>query len=359
MRGSSLRTTVTAAGALVLAAGVMALSGSAATQAAELRMSFWSGAEGEAIVKHCVDPWQEKTGHTIIWEPGFTSANVAKVKAQAANPELDVVFMGDIGTYNLAREGLLEKLDFSRLSNAADVQKEFLDIGDGAGLGWALWVTTVVYNTDIVKEAPTSWNEVWNPKYKGHVLLPAAAWTDSLNVVLMANYLVGADPRVDASPGFKKLAELKDNILILGENPAQVAQLFQTGDIHIGVYPIGIFQSYVQQGYPIGMQTTELEEGFFAEPLALSIVKGHPGDTDVIYDFLNFSIDTQCQAGIAKDIWYSPVNTKVEATPELVAQPGIVIGAEKLSKIIPVNYEEVAANQARWTEEMTRVLIGE
>jgi putative spermidine/putrescine transport system substrate-binding protein len=359
MRITSLYASVTAAVALVLATGLFVLGGPSASQAAELRMSFWSGAEGEAIVKHCVDPWQEKTGHTVVWEPGYTSMNVAKVKAQAANPELDIVFMGDIGTYNLAREGLLEILDFSRIPTAANINEEFRSIADGAGLGWALWVTTVVYNTDVVEDPPTSWNDLWDPKYKDHVVLPAAGWTDALNVVLMANYLVDADPRVDASPGFEKLAELKDNVLLLGENPAQVAQLFQTGDIHIGVYPIGVFQSYVQQGYPIGMQTVELQEGFFAEPLVLSVVKGHPGDIDVIHDFLDFSVGIQCQKGIAKDIWYSPVNTKVEATPELLAQPGIVMGPEKLAKIIPVNYEEVAANQAAWTEELTRALIGD
>ena len=342
----------------VLMGALMALAAGAPAQAGELRLHFWGGAEGEAIVKHCVKPFEERTGHKVVYEHGGTSATVAKIKAQSADPEFDIVFTGVLGTFNLKRDDLIVPIDFDRIPNAQHIPEHLRSIADGYGLGWALWITTVVYNTDVVKTPPTSWNDLWDPKYEGHVLLPPAAWTDGANVVVAANILAGSDYKTDDAPGFEKLAGLRDSLLLFGENPAQVAQLFKTGDIHIGAYPIGIFVPYFKEGdYPIGIRTHQLEEGFFADPLVLQIVKDHPGDIDVIYDFLNVAVEADtCQIGVGKDIWYSPVSTAVMMTPELEDAPGIVIGEEKLAKIIRMDYNAVAAKHPMWSEEMNRVL---
>jgi putative spermidine/putrescine transport system substrate-binding protein len=341
-----------------LAAGVLALGVMSPAEAKELRVHFWGGAEGDAIVKHCVKPFEERTGHKVVYEHGATSATVAKIKAQRADPEFDIVFTGVLGTYNLKRDDLIVPVDFDRIPNSKHIPDNLRSIADGYGLGWALWITTMVYNTDVVKTPPTSWNDMWDPKYEGHVVLPPAAWTDGANVVVAANILAGSDYKTNDAPGFEKLAMLKDNLLLFGENPAQVAQLFKSGDIHIGAYPIGIFVPYFKDGgYPIGIQTHQLKEGFFADPLVLQIVKNHPGDLDVIYDFLNQSVDADtCQIGVGRDIWYSPVSTAVKMTPDLEDAPGIVIGEDKLKKIIVLDYDVVAAKHPAWSEEMNRVL---
>ena len=46
----------------------------------------------------------------------------------------------------------------------------------------------------------------------------------------------------------------------------------------------------------------------------------------------------------------------VQMTPELEDAPGIVIGEEKLAKIIQMDYDAVAARHPTWSEEMNRVL---
>ena len=341
-----------------LAGALLGLGASAPAHSGELRLHFWGGAEGDAIVKHCVKPFEERTGHTVVYEHGGTSATVAKVKAQKSDPEFDIVFTGVLGTFNLKRDDLIIPVDFDRIPNAEHIPENLRSIAGGYGLGWALWITTVVYNTDVVETPPTSWNDMWDPKYEGHVLLPPAAWTDGANVVVAANILAGSDYLVDDSAGFEKLGMLKDNLLLFGENPAQVAQLFKSGDIHIGAYPIGIFVPYFKEGgYPIGIRTHQLEEGYFADPLVLQIVKDHPGDIDAIYEFLNVAVEAEtCQIGVGKDIWYSPVSTAVKMTPDLEDAPGIVIGEDKLAKIIQMDYDAVAARHPTWSEKMNQAL---
>ena len=89
----------------------------------------------------------------------------------------------------------------------------------------------------------------------------------------------------------------------------------------------------------------------------LQIIKDHPGDIDAIYDFLNVAVEAEtCQIGVGKDIWYSPVSTAVQMTPDLEDAPGIVIGEEKLAKIIQMDYDAVAARHPTWSEKMNQAL---
>src|SRR5258708_4095177 len=92
-----------------------------------LRVQQWpTGPEAEALKKYVIDPFIKETGANIVVEYGHTSASIAKARAQKDDPQLDVILMDDIGVYTLAREGILEKLDLSRLPNAKDVYPNYV-----------------------------------------------------------------------------------------------------------------------------------------------------------------------------------------------------------------------------------------
>ena len=75
----------------------------------------------------------QKTGAKVVVAEGWTSASIAKVRAEKANPSTSVYLMDDIGVAPAGREGLLEPLDLSRLPNAVDVQPRFFIEGRALG----------------------------------------------------------------------------------------------------------------------------------------------------------------------------------------------------------------------------------
>ena len=93
-----------------------------------------------------VDPFVEETGAQVIVEYGFTSGSIAKVRAQAADPQLDVVLMDDIGVLTVVPENLLQSLDLAKIPNAANVDERFI-VADGKGIGFFTYVDTLLYNT--------------------------------------------------------------------------------------------------------------------------------------------------------------------------------------------------------------------
>lgn len=120
-----------------------------------IRVQFWSGPEGDNIQRNVVDPFVEETGAQVIVEYGFTSGSIAKVRAQAADPQLDVVLMDDIGVLTVVPENLLQSLDLAKIPNAANVDERFI-VADGKGIGFFTYVDTLLYNTAAYPSPPTT-----------------------------------------------------------------------------------------------------------------------------------------------------------------------------------------------------------
>ena len=133
--------------ALVILAGLAVAVGQSANAASfagqTLHVQQWpTGPEAEALKKYVIDPFAKETGANIVVEYGHTTASIAKIRAQKGDPQLDVVLMDDIGVYTLAQEGLLDKLDLSKMKNAKDVYPAYV-IADGHGIGVTTYVATI------------------------------------------------------------------------------------------------------------------------------------------------------------------------------------------------------------------------
>jgi Bacterial extracellular solute-binding protein len=75
-------------------------------------------------------------------------------------------------------------MDLARLPNAIDVQPRFFV--EGKGVGFFTYVTGLAYNTEIVKTPPTSWKDLWDPKYKGKIAIPPAGAGPALHMAIVA-----------------------------------------------------------------------------------------------------------------------------------------------------------------------------
>ncbi|MES2263712.1 MAG: ABC transporter substrate-binding protein [Pseudomonadota bacterium] len=301
-----------------------------------LRLLTWSDDTGLAALRNIAATFEAKTGAKVIADrTGSTSEMVAKLKAAGGKPQYDVITLAGVGAVGLAKAGLLEKPDFSRIPNIQDVPEQYRSGADGHGVGYLLWCNSLMYNTRTVKAAPDSYAALWDPKYAGRLFLPPPGWTEAMDLIIIAAKLAGGSER-NIEPGFKKLAELKSRIMTLGENPNQIAELFRTNSLDIGgLYAPAFFPKQLKNpAYAMG-STFGMKEGFFTDLMFSVMPKVRPGDTELTYAFLNHSLDPAVQGKMAEDIYNGPVNSKAiisaEArkspyilTPELIAQKAIM-----------------------------------
>ena len=98
----------------------------------------------------------------------------------------DVLVPSDYMIDRLIKEGKVEKLDKSRVTNISNVAEEYLnpsyDNGNEYSVPYMVGTVGILYNKKLVKEPVTSWNALWDSKYSGQIWM----WDSMRDVIGIA-----------------------------------------------------------------------------------------------------------------------------------------------------------------------------
>jgi putative spermidine/putrescine transport system substrate-binding protein len=178
--------TAALAGALVLACGGSGTSTASPTPRAsvahESKLVFAGpgGATG-TIFKQILNDWGARNGVAVTYVEGTSASNLAKIQAQAkaGHPEIDIYDANDQSVALGRVQGLWAKLDMSIVTNARDMAPAYAfpkDVVGSPAQGVMMQVlpTVIAYNKDVFTRngwgAPTSWKDLYSPKYAGCVI---------------------------------------------------------------------------------------------------------------------------------------------------------------------------------------------
>lgn len=304
----------------------------------------YGGAWDEAIKAGAVNTLQAKyPGLEIIIDPsgGFT-----KLLAERDNPAADVSFIDDSAMPRAIALDIAQPLDFSKIPNAADVYEQGKLFGD-RGVAVEFGRLGLAYRTDKLPSPPTSWTDLWNPEYAGHVSIGTAetggtAWVQFLVGVAEANG--GGVDNID--PGFEKLAELKPNLLTITDSTAQVTQLLTSGDLWLTHFWDGRTIQMARDGVPV--QFVAPKEGPFATITYMGMIKGTELP-DLAHEFINLMLGEAGQVAFAENIGYGPTNKKV-VLPESMIEEGVLYGQEQVDAMRILDWEKITQLEAEWLE---------
>ena len=166
----------------------------------------------------------------------------------------------------------------------------------------------LTYNTEKVKTPPTSWDDLWKPEYKGHVVLPDInACCGHLLMLKLAAMNGGGIDKVD--PGFKKLATLKPNVLTFWSSHDQMANMLNNGDAWIGVWASDRAGTQVLQGAPVGLAYPQDGTVLFGN--GIGMVKGTKHKA-LAEKYVNFALDAAQQTNFHANAVLGPTNKNVK-----------------------------------------------
>jgi len=135
-----------------------------------LRVFVYSGAWEKGFNEHFVPLFEERTGAKIVVDPGWWDS-IPKLKASPpGQPAFDLVLTDATQGYPAIREGMFQKLDFSKIPNQSNIAASALDnwvVKDSYGLTFPESVMTLGYNKKLCPETPTSWGDLLKPEYDG------------------------------------------------------------------------------------------------------------------------------------------------------------------------------------------------
>ena len=202
-----------------------------------------------------------------------------------ANP-YDVVHPSDYMIAVLIREGLLQKLDPSKLPNNKNLDTGLIN-SYGKSIDYVvpyqMGTQAIVYNSKTVTNPPTSWADLWNTDYKGRIVS-----VDDNRVVigmtlLSLGYDVNSTDKAQLEEAKQKMIELMPNIRVFDSDSPKTSLL--AGEVDLGIVWNG--EAFLAKKENPAFEYVFPKEGsiIFYDGMGIPVNAPHP---DISYAWFNY-----------------------------------------------------------------------
>ena len=317
-------------------------------QSKTLVVAGYGGSFEQDLRKFVIPDFEQKHGVKVEFVAGNSTDTLAKLQAQKANQAIDVAIVDDGPMYQAIQLGFcgkVEGLDKSELYPAALFK-------DDKAVAVGLTGTGLMINTKTFKDkgwaAPTSWNDLKDPKFKKLLVIPPINNTYGLYTLMMFARLNGGGEK-NIEPGFKVMKEaINPNVLVYEPSPGKMTELFQSNQGQIAVWGTGRVQAFANTGFPVDFIYPK-EGAPILLASACPVAKGSPHP--LTQEFIKLLVSAPVQAALAKELGNGPVNTKVDVNlPELRMAP---VG-ERAKLVIQPDWDAINAQREDWTKRWNR-----
>lgn len=326
---------------------VAASENSASAQ--ELVLGTFGGSFADNVTACYIEPFQAATGATVITKLGSSSQHAASVRATAGQSDMDVVFVDDAFAVQMANEGLLVTLDRSKLSNAPEIIDGAWGAND-AYVAAMLGATTIIYNKETVTTPPTSWNDLFDPKYEGRVTIGDVSGTSGWQFLAALNKMEGGTLD-DITPGIEKVKPLAKSAVLLYSQADQVVALFERGEIDMAVWYPDRAGVAAAGGLPLAAAYPK--EGAVGIRPTVSIPKGN-GQEELAHKFIDTVLDAENQKCFSERQFIGAVNKNVTLSDEVSS---IVPVGEALDNMLFLDPNDMATRLPEWTRRWQREVL--
>lgn len=305
------------------------------------------GGDTQSVQKRLVfDAFEQSTGASTTLVTLLSADALARARAEKGNPQLDLVQFSGGQEKIAAQEGITEPLASAQIPNLGRIAETFRQPDNR-------WATTaaitqgILYRTDKVNPAPTSWKDFWRPDVQGHVAFPDITNGYGMNFLVMAARINGGGEQ-NIDPGFTALQDIASKATIF-KAAAEVAQLFSQGDVWM--MPYDSSHAYRVRGQGIPVQFGAPTEGTPAIFITASVLSGSK-NADVANAAINFMLNPEVQAQIAKDLRWAPVVAAAPLEPDVAAD--VPSTPEAISRLLALDTDAINAGRPQWTERWNR-----
>lgn len=207
--------------------------GNAVSASQKLYVYNWT----EYIPSSLLAQFTKETGIEVIYST-FESNEEMYAKLKLTKGGYDLVFPSSYYVGKMIKEGMLQKIDHSKLKNLPQITPDLLnkpfDPNNQYSLPYVYGLTGIGANAAAIDVSRiSSWADLWKPEYKGKILLTA----DSREVFHLALLLNGHSPnttkRAEIKAAYERLTKLMPNVLAFNSDSPEVPYL--QGEVDLGM----------------------------------------------------------------------------------------------------------------------------
>ncbi|MDD3445747.1 MAG: extracellular solute-binding protein [Zavarzinia sp.] len=277
-----------------------------------LKVGVYGGYFKDSFDQHIFPEFTKATGIAIesVAEPtGEAWLVQLEQAARAKQAPADVSMISQTSMLKGASVELWAPLNEAKIPGAKNVhahlQNRYAD-GRLMGVGAVAWYITLVSNTEVFPEAPTSWAEFWDPKHKDQLGLLALVSNSFLLEVTSTTFFDGT-AILDTEDGIlkvmDKIAELKPNVKLWYRDEAQFEQALKSGEIPMGQYYHDVTGLAAADGHPV--RSTFPKEGGITDSGSWAVSKASE-KLDLAEVFIEYMCQPAIQAQLSRKVGTAP-----------------------------------------------------
>lgn len=293
-------------------AGVLAMPTILRAQDKSLKVGVYGGYFKDSFDKNIFPEFTKETGIAVesVAEPtGEAWLVQLEQAAKAGQAPADVSMMSQVSMLKGQSTELWTPLDMAKIKNASGLIDAFVNkYPDGrvAGIGAVAWYITLVTNTDVFKEAPTSWAALWDPANADKLGLLALV-SNSFLLEVTAKTHFGGTNALDTEEGilkaFDKLAEVKPNVRLWYRDEAQFEQALKSGEIPMGQYYHDVTGLAAADGHPV--RSTFPKEGGILDSGCWALSRASQKSEEA-HVFIDYMCQPSVQATLSRKVGTAP-----------------------------------------------------
>lgn len=293
-------------------AGMLAMPSILRAQDKSLKVGVYGGYFKDSFDKNIFPEFTKATGIAVesVAEPtGEAWLVQLEQAAKAGQAPADVSMMSQVAMLKGQSTELWTPLDMAKIKNASGLIDAFVNkYPDGrvAGIGAVAWYITLVTNTDVFKEAPTSWTALWDPANADKLGLLALV-SNSFLLEVTAKTHFGGTNALDTEEGilkaFEKLAEVKPNVRLWYRDEAQFEQALKSGEIPMGQYYHDVTGLAAADGHPV--RSTFPKEGGILDSGCWALSRASQKSEEA-HVFIDYMCQPSIQATLSRKVGTAP-----------------------------------------------------
>ena len=322
--------------ALIAIITVIVLIISAGTQTLTLNVYNWGeyisdGGDDSMDVNRAFEEYYEnlyyeKTGERINVNVNYTTyaSNedlYAKLKSGATG--YDVIIPSDYMIQRLKSEGLIQKLDLSKIPNYSNIKDEFVNLffDDGEEKYSAIYtygVIGIVYNKEKIdpddlakiEAGEAGWELLWDEKYKGQIL----QFNNPRDALGTAMYALGIDVNNATVEDWNRAQEYlkKQKPLIQSYVMDEIYNKMEGGEAALAAYYAGDCLAMIENNENLGFfypkKNGQIVTNIFADAMCIPT---SATNVDLAHAYINYMLSEEPAVANAEYIYYASPNKLV------------------------------------------------
>ena len=321
------------------------LPGAAKAQAAKVIVGTWGGDYARLLTKNIEDPILKGKGIEVVQDQASDAPRRAKLLAERRLPRgtTDIQGLSAANLFEMNEAGALEQIDYSKLSNAANLLPAFKY---PFGIGQIYSGKVVVYNPKMMTPAPVSFKDAFDPKHGNKIGI-----IDIQYIYVFVAASMAATGKMNDIEKAKEvlMAAKKGGARIYPTNEA-FAQGLKTEEIGIGI--MWKARAVQWQNAGINVESVAPAEGLPAYVSGFGIPKNAP-NKDQAYAYMDAMLAKSAQEAFAVDMGYMPTVSNAVVAPELTKRIGFSPDEEK--RLVDLDYGFLAKNDSAMKEWWDKV----